>query len=233
MSDFLARLMRRVIDKSIAFDAAATQVADGVRSGEVSGQDIANWSEATLRGAETNWRAAWPCIRIANIAARKMLDRSDSPGDVENYLKSAADLVAVAAGGLAEVGDVRLYMAAQQAAAAALDHPLAARFTKMPGLIHLRLGGMILDCYARADTPAENNRQFDLWVRAALDQRDPDLLWRSSSRLGLNDRGELTVAESGHGWPEPLAGLDLAERHLRAALPKVSNPRNGRTLPRN
>lgn len=225
----LVGLAHAIQEGSIGPDAAKEAAAGYGRRGEVTPQQLAGLAAACLGVAERGeWRRALPLAELGYEAAAAAHEaHPQDAAFAEIWLYVSADLIEVLHWALMEKGDIRLFLRAQQIGETGIEAAERLGFPRMQGLLALRLGTLVLDCYTANRTPSNYEGQFDAWVTRALQDNDPELIWLVSqpavSDAADSDRPPPT-------WPASLDALDSAERLLRAALPLVVPERRGRTL---
>ena len=223
------RLAHAVQEGSIGLDAAKEAARRYGRRGEVTPEQFEVLLTAYRQVAdEGDWRRALPLAELGYEAAAAAHEaHPQDAAAAEVWLLVAADLIEVLHWVLFERGDIRLFLRAHQIGEAGIEAAERLGFPRMPGLLALRLGTLLLDCYTADRTPSNYEGQFDAWVARALQKNDPELrrlVWQpAASDAAESDRRPPT-------WPAPLDALDTAERLLRAALPLVIPDRRGHTL---
>ena len=225
----LLGLTRAIQEGSIGLDAAKEAAAGYGRRGEVTPDQLAGLADACLGVADQGeWRRALPIAELGYEAAAAAHDAHEQDAALaEAWLYVAATLIEILHRALIEQGDIRLFLRAQQIGEPAIEAAEGLRFPRMQGLLAMRLGTLVLDCYTANRSPSNYEGQFSAWVARALQENDPELTWLVSEPVASD------VVESDHQpptWPAPLDALDSAERFLRAALPLVVPDRRGRTL---
>jgi hypothetical protein len=226
----LTELFTAVDEGTLPLDHACQRAAKLGAEHAVTPAAIEMLSEAAFRRIRVSWRQAWSLSRIVYAAADAGWLSGD-PAQLHSgamggaLVKAAADLVSAAHAGLMEAGDVRLFNAARVAADRGLEVADALGSAADKGVILQRRGSMILDCYTAGRTAANHEGEFRHWIDKALSTGDPELIRAASSPV---DGAGAEPAQP--WWPAPLAGMDLAEADLRAALPIVPPERRGPVL---
>ena len=220
----LVALFQAVEAGTMPIDQACTQAAQAGSQGQTTPQQLGGLAGAAAGQATTAWRPAWLLIRIVDAAAEAAHAVDQSPEMDRSYVSVGADLINVAACGLQEAGDIRLFIAARTAGDRAIATAQSLGASAAEGVVRQRRGSMILDCYTSGRTPANYAAEFGFWVQKALQAGDPELALLVAIPV---DGPETSAAPT---WPSPLAALDLAETDLRAAAGLVGPDRRGRVL---
>ena len=220
----LGPVVRGAIDGTLPVAAACERAAELGAAGSVTRQQLEQLSDAAFRQATVRQAAAWSLAQILYAAADAAWTQLHDEDSGAALVVVCADLVAVAAAGLTNVGDIRWFATARSVADRGLAVAGELGMQSVRGVLLQRLGGMFLECYTNRRTPAGYEAEFRLWIDAAVSGGDPGLLAIVASPAGQNG------PDAAYRWPAPLAAMDLAEQYLREALPLVEPARRGRVL---
>jgi CHAT domain-containing protein len=211
----------------ITLDQACELADERAGAGAFELQVLADAAQEAVEhvGPDSLW--AWQLGRVVAAAARGVrraaaADRKRDSG----FVLMIADfhLISEATALLSEVGDIRVFTTATEAAQEALVLAAELELSEEQGAILQRRAMMIITCYARG--PGDQHAQaFQDWVAAGFNANpDPDL------KLAVADIEEGPYRRQGLRWPESLEALATAESDLRAALLLVADRRRGPVL---
>jgi CHAT domain-containing protein len=226
-----------VRDGSIGLDVARERARAHGAHGDVTPTQVRAMAGAGVSMAgDGRWRDGRIIVELC-YAAVEAAARAQ-PGEralTESWLVTGADLIQVLHTGLLELGDIRLWLRAQDVAGTGVTAARDARLFKLEGLLSQRIGLLLLDAYTANRSPANYRSQFQAWVDKALHTNDPDLRFMTATPYPAADQASQAQAGQAPGtppqdWPPPLAALDTVAEWLNRALPLVAPQRRGRTL---
>ena len=218
-------LILQVEQGAVGLSEAKAAARDLGSRGAVSPPRLIAYSEIAVEYADDDWRRGLRLAELTYRAAEAAHERQPS-GEVSAtaWLYSGTRLINVLHFGLAELGDIRLYLRAVEVREVVSRAAMIAGLDALRGLALLEFGTLLLSVYTGGRRPGEDyQHQFETWVDRARQTNDPELMLLMSQSV-------LDASTSPPSWPEPLAALQEVERCLREALPLLLPERRGRTL---